>query len=292
MTQTAFKTIAVVGGSGGLGAYLVRALLAAKFDVRVISRPESQAASLSELAAAGATIVRADTSNHDQLVAALRGAEVVIASYGITTLAEQFKLIPAAAAAGVRRYVTGDFGIDPRDAKVPRPFIQFKNDVAAAAAAAGLETTRIYNASFADTTFYDWANLDVASGKITIPGDGTARTAFAHRADVAGFTAAALLHPELSKNAELAIASDILTWNEVVATARKYRPDLQVEYSPLDAIQAKIAADPNPWNTVVLQLLYIFGSGENALTHGSDADKVGYKTTHTLDSTLAAQLKQ
>lgn len=66
--------VAVTGGTGFLGSYLVRDLLAKHVDVRVLARPSVRA---DRLAAAGVEIVPGDLRDADSIARAVRGADVV-----------------------------------------------------------------------------------------------------------------------------------------------------------------------------------------------------------------------
>jgi 2-alkyl-3-oxoalkanoate reductase len=66
--------ITVTGGTGFLGSYLVRDLLAKGTDVRVLARPSPRA---ERLAAAGVEIVSGDLRDAESIARALRGADIV-----------------------------------------------------------------------------------------------------------------------------------------------------------------------------------------------------------------------
>lgn len=66
--------VCVTGGTGFLGSYLVRDLLARGTNVRVLARPSLRA---ERLAAAGVEIVQGDLRDPESIVRAVRGADVV-----------------------------------------------------------------------------------------------------------------------------------------------------------------------------------------------------------------------
>jgi nucleoside-diphosphate-sugar epimerase len=66
--------VCVTGGTGFLGTFLVRDLLAQALPVRVLARPSRRA---EELAAAGAEIVRGELENPESIARAIKGADVV-----------------------------------------------------------------------------------------------------------------------------------------------------------------------------------------------------------------------
>jgi uncharacterized protein YbjT (DUF2867 family) len=98
-------TVAVVGGTGTLGAPVVRELLARGTDVRVLSR---KAAGVP----AGATHRRVDLASGEGLTQALAGVDAVVDAANSTKGAEEVlvagtrRLLEAGAAAGVAHHLT------------------------------------------------------------------------------------------------------------------------------------------------------------------------------------------
>lgn len=97
-------TVAVVGGTGTLGAPVVRELLARGAEVRVLSRNVAQVP-------AGATHHRVDLTSGDGLAQALAGVDAVVDAANATKGAEEVlvagtrRLLEAEAAAGVGHHV-------------------------------------------------------------------------------------------------------------------------------------------------------------------------------------------
>jgi uncharacterized protein YbjT (DUF2867 family) len=97
---------AVIGGTGTLGALVVRELLARGEDVRVLSRGETGSLPV------GAEHRRADLTTGEGLEAGLDGVEVVVDAANATKGAEQVlvagtrRLLDAGNAAGVRHHLT------------------------------------------------------------------------------------------------------------------------------------------------------------------------------------------
>lgn len=103
----AIKSVAVVGASGNLGSEITLALLEAGFAVTAITRPSSTATFPPNVA-----VRRADPTSFDQLRSALAGQDAVVSASPTNVVAygAQEALVDAAVAAGVRRFVPGEFG--------------------------------------------------------------------------------------------------------------------------------------------------------------------------------------
>ncbi|KAK9701678.1 hypothetical protein K7432_011609 [Basidiobolus ranarum] len=91
------KTVAVAGGSGGLGIFITNALIRNNYQVTVLTRD-------TETQIPGAKTVTVDYHNHDDLVEALRGIDAIVSTIsGAALLDGQIILINAAVEAGVKR---------------------------------------------------------------------------------------------------------------------------------------------------------------------------------------------
>ena len=120
MSNSSFTNVTVAGGTGVLGFHITEALLNdGSFKVKVLRRlPETANEKAELLASKGAEIVYADYSQHDDLVKALSGTDALISAvspgrtgaYDFDAL--QTPLLDAAKAAGVKRFIPSEFGID------------------------------------------------------------------------------------------------------------------------------------------------------------------------------------
>ena len=120
MSSTPLTNVTVAGGTGVLGFHIVQALLNdGSFKVKVLRRlPKTENEKAELLASKGAEIVYADYNQHDDLVNALNGTDALISvvspgrtgTYDFDAL--QTPLLNAAKAAGVKRFIPSEFGID------------------------------------------------------------------------------------------------------------------------------------------------------------------------------------
>jgi uncharacterized protein YbjT (DUF2867 family) len=76
------------------------------YSVSVLSRESS-----SYQPPAGIKLLKTDYS-HDSLVSALKGQDAVVSAIGGTGIPDQTKVIDAAIAAGVKRFIPSEFGSD------------------------------------------------------------------------------------------------------------------------------------------------------------------------------------
>jgi uncharacterized protein YbjT (DUF2867 family) len=107
--MSAFKNILLIGASGSIGSVVLEALLKEpSFNVSLLQRKSSKAKLPDHLN----TITITDSYPTEELVAAFRGVDVVINCMTTVSVAEQFRMIDAAVAVGVQRYVPSEFGLN------------------------------------------------------------------------------------------------------------------------------------------------------------------------------------
>ncbi|KAK9759709.1 hypothetical protein K7432_017011 [Basidiobolus ranarum] len=106
--MSSFKVIAVAGGNGSFGSLIVQALLAhGTFQVKILSRRAQ------DKQEPNAEVAVVDYANHDSLVQALKGVDVVISVLNDYAVIEpQLALVEAAKQAGVKRFVPSEFATD------------------------------------------------------------------------------------------------------------------------------------------------------------------------------------
>ncbi|KAG2441235.1 hypothetical protein HYH02_010078 [Chlamydomonas schloesseri] len=257
-------TAAVIGGSGLLGKHIVSGLLEnGSYDVTVISRKGSDESKLAPLVAKGAKVAHVDFAEQDSLVSALKGQEIVISTVGAAALAEQPKLIEAAKAAGVRRFVPSEFGLDSCAPGIREyfPALGYKYAAQDALKASGLEYTFIITGFFLETQFTSVFYWDVPGGKVTVKGDTTQPFTVTSLVDVGRWTAEALLDPA-SKNATVYLVGENITYDEAVKTVEKATGKrLEVTRASKEELEAAIAGAPNLWASFVDLLLRAISDG-------------------------------
>ncbi|EHK23109.1 uncharacterized protein TRIVIDRAFT_27827 [Trichoderma virens Gv29-8] len=104
-----FKNIILIGAAGSIGSVVLAALeKEPSFTITLIQRASSKAKMPAHLKA----ITVPDSYPTDELIPAFRGQDVVINCMTSLSVADQFRIIDAAIAAGVRRYVPSEYGLN------------------------------------------------------------------------------------------------------------------------------------------------------------------------------------
>ncbi len=218
---SAMVKVAVAGGTGGLGRYIVEAILATgKHKVVILSR--SAKAPIS-----GAEVIAVDYTDPTSLDHALVGVHTVIVCLfdhdPASFIASQTALLDAAVRSGAKRFAPSEFVIRSL-ANDPIAIYAPKDVVAEAVKKSGLEYTFFENGVFLNylgtgtpglgymRPLHFIVNLEEWSAKL--PEDGKAKIVFTHGEDVGAFVAASLdlqKWPEVSR-----MAGDVKSYKEIV----------------------------------------------------------------------------
>ncbi|AQR63464.1 NmrA family protein [Brevundimonas sp. LM2] len=209
--------IALVGGTGDLGLRIARALVARGAEVTALARPGSDTTAL---AGTGSRIAVVDFQDSLALERTLSGAACVVSA--VNGLEEavidlQGRVLDAAVAAGVPRFVPSDYSLDftrtrpgrNRNLDLRRRFMKRVD-------AAPIRATSILNGAFAD--------LLAGQAPIVLRGPGVVihwssadqPLDFTTKDDVAAYTAAAALDPTTPRI--LRIAGDVVTPRDLATT--------------------------------------------------------------------------
>lgn len=231
MAPTNIKTLKIVGGTGELGPYVVRAALNSRaFDsVSILTRTSSLNSDAAKaLKSDGATLVPIDDySDRPSLVKALKDTDAVIVTLGQSpeALAAERQVLAASVEAGVKRFVPSEFGVDHSQGRLRfhapiRNAWDDKGDVFEEVKKSGIKWTAIVNGCFLEASFGPWFGFDLKGGVWDIKGDGKQKTTFTSYVNVASSTIQALLDTRFA-NRTLIIAGDVLSLNEAIAAFEK-----------------------------------------------------------------------
>jgi nucleoside-diphosphate-sugar epimerase len=107
--------VAIAGATGNLGQPVLSALLSAGYLVTVLSRVGGNHAKLKPHP--NSAIKEVDFTSVPSLATALRGIDVVISCLATSAMGSQNPLIDAAVAAGVKRFIPAEYGMDSQNPK-------------------------------------------------------------------------------------------------------------------------------------------------------------------------------
>jgi NmrA-like family len=220
------QPILVAGGTGNLGERIIKALIKRGAEVRAIVRNGSKPEKIAKLAELGAKVITVDLSDVEQLKQACQGTSCVISALaGLhdVIVDSQIKLLDAAIAAGVPRFIPSDYSADftklsagdNRNFDLRKEFHQYldKSPIAA---------TSILNGAFADILSYNTPLYDVKNYSVGYWGDKSDwKIDFTTMDNTADYTAAAAL--DSSTPRILRIASFQISPNELVAVGAEVK---------------------------------------------------------------------
>jgi NADH dehydrogenase len=219
--------ILVTGGTGFVGPKIVHAFRAADRDVRAVARRPDQAAQLTSW---GVEVVQGDVTDRSSLDAALDGCTHVVhlvamikgrpqEFHEVMTVGTE-RLIAAAQAAGVSRFVLMSALGTSADSAAVVPYYAAKWAMERALAASGLEYTIIrpsfvFGAGGALPTFLRQVKL---SPVVTVIGPGTQRSQPIWVEDVAEYFARAVDDPRAAGRVFELGGPDTVDWNDLYKT--------------------------------------------------------------------------
>lgn len=188
-------TVVVAGAAGDLGARIVRALAAKGASVRSLVRRPADAPTIE-----GVETIVADYGDVEALRRACDGAACVVSALNGTEpviLGAQGRLLDAAVAVGVPRFIPSDFCLDYQGT---RPGDNRNMDLRRAFGeridATPIRATSILNGPFADLLSGEAPIVLHRVRRVLYWGDADQRFDFTTKDDVADFTADAALDPE------------------------------------------------------------------------------------------------
>ncbi len=212
------QIILVAGGTGNLGGRIIKALVKRGAEVRAIVRNGGEPEKIAKLTELGATVITIDMSDVEQLKQACQGTSCVVSALsGLhdVIVDSQTKLLDAAIAAGVSRFIPSDFSSDftklptgeNRNFDLRKEFHQYldKSPIAA---------TSILNGAFADILSYGTPLYNLKNYSVGYWGDKSDwKIDFTTMDNTADYTAAAALDastPRILRIASFQISPDDL----------------------------------------------------------------------------------
>ncbi|OIW30307.1 isoflavone reductase family protein CipA [Coniochaeta ligniaria NRRL 30616] len=216
------QNVALAGATGNVGSNVLNALVGLdRFHITVLTRKEG--ASLP----AGVTVKVADFTSVEALTEILKGQDAVIDTTSSPESQTPINLINAAAAAGVYRYITSDFGFDPLNPKVANLPVFGRKAASLKEARAANEKTGMTYTAVATGPFLDWnlrnrfSGIDLSAKKVQFFDEGANKIPWTTLEAVGKGVAAVLVHPEETENRPVYISSVVKSQREVVELAKE-----------------------------------------------------------------------
>ncbi|KAH7921159.1 NAD(P)-binding protein [Leucogyrophana mollusca] len=184
MSESTFKSFAVVGAGNTIGIPIVHALLSHSVPVVVLTRPSSS----KELPAA-ATIAPVDYFDVGAVSRILKAhkVDVLVSALGFEGFPAQKPLADACKEAGVKLFVPSEFGMPTEGGTDGMLLSKSQTASTAHLRSIGLPSLRLYNGLFQE--WIPWVAAVEETGKFIILGKGESPVSFTAISDVAGFLA-------------------------------------------------------------------------------------------------------
>jgi nucleoside-diphosphate-sugar epimerase len=224
------SVILVAGATGNLGERVVKALLERDTEVRVVVRSSSDNEKLNTLEKLGVKIFRVNMSDAEEISRACIGVSCVVSTlqgFQEVIVDIQRKLLDAAIAAGVPRFIPSDYSIDftkfppgeNRNLDHRRDFHMYLDKT-------HISATTIFNGAFADLLTGQMPLILFKQKRILYWGNADQRMDFTTMDNTAAFTATAALDPSTPRF--LRIAGDQVSARELMTiasdvTGKKFR---------------------------------------------------------------------
>lgn len=219
MDHTTALPIVVAGATGDIGQRLVRALTARGARVIALVRPGTEQARLAGLQDSSITITPVSLDDPQRLGRAIAGAGCVVSTLnGLedVIIGQQGKLLDAAVAAGVPRFIPSDYSLDyTRTRPGDNRNMDLRRRFAAQLDAADISVTSILNGGFLELLGGD-APIVLPGRRVLQFGDPQQLMDFTAKDDVAAFTADAALDPHTPRF--LRIAGNSLSPAQIAST--------------------------------------------------------------------------
>lgn len=267
----------IIGGTGDLGGKITAQLLAKKaFNVKILVRKDTLATKkdlVDKFKAAGGVIVEGDLNDTQFLTEALKGSDTLIStvSGGALFGGSQDGFLKAAVAAGVRRFLPSEFGVDYTDKT--NPFFAQKAAFREKLEASGLEYTYVITGGFYEFVFGPFSGFFPEQARATIPGDGNQVISTTHTEDIARYLPEILLDRE-TKNQKVYLAGSKITLKDAVKIFEEESgKKFELVHEKLEDLKAFFeGSDPDFVKKFVAYLKYLEGTGRLSF-EGNDATK-------------------
>jgi len=287
--MVSYKTIAIVGATGGVGTFIVEELLAVKsYHLKVLTQKTSNQEKDSKLSGwkkAGVVVEVVDFESPESLLAALKGQDVVISALNREGLAVQTKIIKPAKEAGVQLFIPSEFGVDTSGIKKYSALFGYKTATIEALKAEKLPYIQILTSLFTDTTFVPYLGFDIENGRAELYGNKNVRISFTHRRDIGRAIVGLLRNPNKYVNQAVSIHSETLTYGQIIEILeKKHNKKFSVTYKSLESLANELDQSSNLGAVFAKVLEHVIGVGEAEIKAPSFLQEFGVIKPITLAS--------
>ncbi|GAB1520367.1 hypothetical protein RhiTH_003442 [Rhizoctonia solani] len=281
------KVVALAGANGFVGKAFAQEFLKQGLELRILTRADSiNSAPLQEFKSQGASLHAVSYDDEASLTKALEGVDVVVSTVAGTALVSaQVPLIHAAKAAGVKLFFPSEYGSTFEGPANPSPVIQSKKKVIKAAQDAGLPFAALSNGGFPEYCFIPPLGYSFAEKKVTVWGDGNAKSTWTTVHSVGDWLANVLKTVPISQleNKHLIIQGNVATANEVIKLwEQKHNAKLEVDYRSTKELDDRVNASAEDFLAILLQE---WASGRGELGGKDNSLYPGWKPD-TIESVL------
>ncbi|CAO2648821.1 Nn.00g097700.m01.CDS01 [Neocucurbitaria sp. VM-36] len=216
--------VALAGATGNLGVPILEALLDADFHVTVLSRKGGNSFKLK--AHSKLTIKEVDFKSTASLTQALLGVDIVIACLATIAIGTQNPLIDASVAAGVKRYIPAEFGMDSQNPLcVKLPVCVPKAETQRYLVGKSIANPDFTYTAIANGLFLDWGIkmgiiVDVAQHTATLYNGGDVPFSATNLADIVKAVLGVIRHQAETANRVVYVHSARVTQNSLIQYAK------------------------------------------------------------------------
>lgn len=220
--SSSINTVAVLGGTGNLGTHLVRALLVGGFSVTILTRQGTTTPQHS-FSPYTVTFLPVDFSSPTSLQSAFQGQDAVVSALATSAVQTQKTIIDAAIAAGVKRFVPSEFGVNTRKEGIEKTrigeLLNAKREVVDYLIAnedkiswTGLSTGFFFDPALSNGL----VGISPHTGSATLIDSGNEPFPTSLRSHIGRAVSEILRHPDLTKNQYLSTASFNVSQNQLL----------------------------------------------------------------------------
>lgn len=254
--------VAIAGATGNVGPAVLDQLSQAGFELTVLTRKDSNSN-----VHKGAKVVKVDYESLDDLKQALSGHDVVVSTLNVGAVPRDIhiRLVDAAAAAGVKRFIPSEYGADTTNSKAANlPVFADKLAVQEHLKKSGLTYSLLYTGPFLDWGIKVGFLLDLSSPVTTLYDNGENKFSTTTLADVGRGIVGIINNLDDTKNKPVYVSSATVTQKQLLELSGKKVETKNVATTDLEkeGYEELKKQSPNP-QIVATRFLFraIFGDG-------------------------------